>query len=194
MTETTRTFVAIAIPDPLGVKLQRLQSELSPEVPGCRWTSSLPFHLTLAFLGSVPNRDLNDVFSTVASSAGLFEPFELSLEGVGTFPSATRPRVIWAGLSDPSATTLLNLRESVVTAVTRAGYPPDHQRFHPHVTLGRIKLEHAGPGDLRDLLARYQSWSGGTFTVAEVVTFASQLGRGGSIYTALDRAPIARKN
>ncbi len=52
-------------------QLVRLQAELAPEVPGCRWTSALPFHLTLAFLGDVPNRDLSAICQAAASSAGV---------------------------------------------------------------------------------------------------------------------------
>ena len=53
MPETTRTFIAVAIPAPLGEKLTRLQARLALEIPGVRWTSTLPFHVTLVFLGDV---------------------------------------------------------------------------------------------------------------------------------------------
>ncbi len=53
MPECTRTFIAIAVPDAVERELARLQDALAPEVPGCRWTSALPFHVTLAFLGDV---------------------------------------------------------------------------------------------------------------------------------------------
>ena len=35
-------------------------------VAGCRWTTTLPFHLTLAFLGDVPNRDVDEICQVVA--------------------------------------------------------------------------------------------------------------------------------
>ena len=99
MPKTTRTFVAIAIPTPQGEKLTRLQQQLAPEIPAARWSASPPFHLTLAFLGDVPDIDLNAVCHAVAEPAGPFLPFDLRLEGVGAFPSPARPRVIWAGLA-----------------------------------------------------------------------------------------------
>ena len=68
MPECTRVFIAIAIPEPLERELARLQAELAPAVPGCRWTSALPFHLTLAFLGDVPNSDLSAICQVVAAS------------------------------------------------------------------------------------------------------------------------------
>jgi len=95
MPETTRTFIAIPIPEPIGQKLGRLQAVLSPEIPGCRWTASSPFHITLAFLGDVRNRDLNDLCLAVAAATEPCERFELRLEGIGTFPSLRRPA--WSG-------------------------------------------------------------------------------------------------
>jgi len=191
--QTTRTFVAIAIPEPLNRGLAALQTELSPEVVGCRWTSTLPFHATLAFLGDVRNRDLNQIGKAIAASTGMFEPLEVRLEGLGAFPSATRPRVLWAGLTAPNLEPLLDLREAIVRAVAQAGYRVDDPRFHPHLTLGRIKPDRGGPSDLTALLERYRGWSGGAFTVDDIVTFASTLGPGGPSYCPISRAPLARK-
>jgi 2'-5' RNA ligase len=189
MPETTRTFVAIAIPEPLGRKLARLQQELSPEIPKCRWTSSSPFHATIAFLGDVQNRDLNDVVKTVAFKAAAFEPFELNLEGVGAFPDPRNPRVIWAGLTSPGPQHLLNLREQVVQALAEIGYQAD-AKFHPHVTLGRMKSDRRGAPELAAPLERRRSWNGGAFTVVQIVTFASTLGQAGPSYDALGHAPL----
>ena len=55
MPKTTRTFVAIVIPGPQGEKLTRLQQQLAPTIPAARFSTSPPFHLTLAFLGESRN-------------------------------------------------------------------------------------------------------------------------------------------
>ena len=67
MRETTRTFVAIPIPDPLGPQLRRGKTALAPDVPGCRWVEPA-LHITLAFLGDVPSRDLNELCLAVAAA------------------------------------------------------------------------------------------------------------------------------
>jgi 2'-5' RNA ligase len=193
MPASTRTFVAIAIPEPLGRKLVRLQSELTPEVAGARWALSLPFHATLAFLGDVRSRDLNEVCQVVAASAESLTPIELNVEGLGAFPSSTKPRVIWAGLAGHDLSPLYDLRDAVVSGLTRVGYRPDEQRFHPHVTLGRIRSDRRAARDLTELVERYRSWSGGSFTFAEVTTFSSTLGPSGPIYAPLGHAPLLGK-
>jgi RNA 2',3'-cyclic 3'-phosphodiesterase len=186
MSETTRTFVAIALPAPSGERLARLQRELAAEVQGCRWVSAQPFHLTMAFLGDVRNRDLNDVCKAVVAATGTFEPFELALEGIGAFPDARKPRVLWAGLSAPQR--LLNLRAAVVRGLAQAGHRSNDERFHAHVTLARFKGPPRIPADLAPLIARYAAWTGGAVPVTELVTFASTQSPVGPSYAPLGRA------
>jgi RNA 2',3'-cyclic 3'-phosphodiesterase len=191
--ECTRVFIAIAIPEPLERKLTTLQAELAPAVPGCRWASALPFHLTLAFLGDVPNGDLTAICQAVAASVRSIESFEIEVNGLGAFPSATRPRVIWAGVTAPNLKPIFDLRESVVDSLARIGHGPDEERFSPHVTLGRIKHQRHGRGDLTSLIERNRSWSAGICTVGDVQVFASTLGPTGSAYKVLGRGSLADK-
>lgn len=196
MAKTTRTFIALPVPAPLGEKLKRLQSLLAPEVPAARWTSTEPFHMTLAFLGDVPDNDLNTVCKAAAEASLPFSSFELRLEGVGAFPNPARPRVLWAGLTAADLAPLLELQKAIVKAVTRVGYRPDDQRFTPHVTLGRIRADRRAQDspNLTNLLPRYLTWSAGTFVVSEVLTFASTLTPEGPVYAQLARSPLSRKN
>jgi len=193
MRETTRTFIAIPIPEPVGLKLGGKQAALKPEVPGCRWTASSPFHLTLAFLGDVRNRDLNELCRAVATAAEPFNRLELRLEGLGAFPSPQKPRVVWAGVTAVDLNPLLDLRKAIVQAATQAGYRPDDPRFHPHITLGRIKSERGPACDLTQLVDREHAWSAGPFTAVEVVTYASTLDPKGPSYAPLGRARLAGK-
>ena len=193
MRETTRTFIAIPIPDPIGQQLARWQQELAPEIPGCRWVETQPLHITLAFLGDVPNRDLSELCLAVAAAAETSGRLDLSVEGLGAFPSPARPRVLWAGVTAADLGPLGTLREAVVRAATRAGYRPDDPRFHPHVTLGRIRSDRGRPTDLTEIIAREQGRSAGSFTAAEVVTYSSTFGKGKTAYAPLNRARLKGK-
>lgn len=195
MPKTTRTFIAISIPSPLEDKLKRLQNLLAPQVPTARWISTLPFHMTLAFLGDVPDTDLNAVCKAVAQACGPVPPFELRLEGVGAFPSPAKPRVLWAGLQSSEPLVLAGLQRGVVQAVAKVGYRPDDQRFTPHVTLGRIRPDRRDPlpSDLTAILVPHQNWSGGSFPISEVITYASTLSPDGPVYAPLARAPLTGK-
>ena len=190
MPKTTRTFVAIVIPGPQGEKLTRLQQQLAPTIPAARFSTSPPFHLTLAFLGDVADADLNAVCRAVAEACGPFPVMDLRLVARRAFPSPARPRVIWAGLAAADGPPLADLHNAIGHALKRIGYRPD-DRFTPHITLGRIRQDRQGgrSPDLTRILQPFQSWSGGSFPVSEVVTFASTLAPEGPLYTPLARAP-----
>lgn len=193
MARTTRTFIAVAVPDTLGQKLTRLQTLLAPELPGARWSETSPFHLTLAFLGDVADTDLNDVCNATTRAVSALPAFDLRLEGLGAFPDPVRPRVVWVGAIGPGVAPLEALQQKVAEAVRDAGYPPD-DRFHPHVTLGRLKPGRGPSPDLTPLVKHYRTWSPGSFTVAEAVVFASTVTAEGPHYAALGRSPLdARK-
>jgi 2'-5' RNA ligase len=194
MPEKTRCFIAVAIPEPLGRRLLGLQGELSSEVEDCRWTTSQPFHATLVFLGDVPTAQLAWLCRVVAASAEPFASFEVHLEGIGVFPLPSHPRVLWAGLTGPQHEPMRALQAAVVGAVRGAGHHIEPERFHPHVTIGRINRRRGAKGDLTKLIERFRGWSGGSFTVKEVVTFSSAPGPGGSVYTVIARALLATKN
>jgi 2'-5' RNA ligase len=190
MARTTRTFIAVAVPDVLGQKLSRLQSLLAPDLPDARWSTIPPFHLTLAFLGDVEDTDLVDVCRVTAASSASIEPFPIRLEGLGTFPNPTRPRVVWVGATGPGVAPLEGLQKEVVKAVRSIDCPPDDDRFHPHVTLGRLKPGRGPSPDMTPLLKHYRTWAAGSFTIAEVVVFSSTLTPDGPAYAPLGRAPL----
>lgn len=194
MPRTTRTFIAVVVPEDKAEKLGRLQSLVAPDIPNARWTDPKAFHITLAFLGDVDDTELNAVCRSVEHAAARFEPFELRLEGLGAFPNAERPRTIWAGLTGPGLEPLKEIQQAVFNAVREAGYPPPDDRFSPHVTLGRLKPGRDPSPELGALMRHYARWSAGSFPVTDVVTFASHPTPEGPSYTALARAALSGRN
>jgi 2'-5' RNA ligase len=193
MPECTRTFIAIAVPEPVEQELARLQAELAPEVAGCHWPSTRPFHITLAFLGDVPDSDLNRICQTVTASTISLDRFEVEVHGLGAFPNASRPRVVWAGVTATNINALNELQQSIIGSLERIGQGPDDPRFHPHVTLGRIKDSRQGNRKVQALIERWAGWSAGGFTVTDVFVMASILGRAGPRYEVLGRCLLDGK-
>ncbi|SIN99186.1 2'-5' RNA ligase [Singulisphaera sp. GP187] len=189
---TTRTFIAIPVPDALGTKLTRLQTLLAPDLPGVRWSVVSPFHLTLAFLGDVEDTELNKVCRTVEEVAADFPPFDLLLEGLGVFPNSTEARVIWVGLSGSGLSVLHEVREALASALAKAGYRCD-ETFTPHVTLGRLKRSRGEHPDLTRQLNHFRTWAAGLIHATELVSFASGQGQDGPEYSHLARAQFRGK-
>src|SRR3954453_8578132 len=117
MASMTRTFVGLTIPDVQRTRLGRLQGVVSPGVPNTRWGTPEMFHVPLAFLGDVPDADVNAVCQAVAGASQDCKPFTLNLQSLGAFPDPKRPRVVWVGLTGPGLEALGALQQSIVRAV-----------------------------------------------------------------------------
>jgi 2'-5' RNA ligase len=193
MASSSRIFVAFSIPDVQRTRLGRLQGLIAPEIPNARWVTPEMFHVTLAFLGDVPDIALNNVCRAVAEGCEGFQPLTVNLQSLGAFPDPARPRVAWVGLTGPDIEGLGRLRQSIVEAVSEAGYAPEDDRFTPHLTLGYIKSKKNEPLDITPLVTHYRTWSAGNFTVNSVVTFASTVTPEGPAYMALASAPLRRE-
>lgn len=89
------------------------------------------FHLTLAFLGNVPDEQIDAVHA--AGRACALDPLTLLLDRFGYFPA---PQVLWLGpTAAPEA--LGRLAADLDRALAGAGLPADARPFHPHLTLAR---------------------------------------------------------
>ena len=189
MPKTTRTFVALPIPDPIVGKLTRLRESLVDRIAGIRWVDPSHSHVTLNFLGDVVDTDLHLIGRAVGSVAARSAAFDVGLRGIGAFPDPRRPRVLWAGIQD-GHDALATLHRELARELAAVGYHSEEPKFHPHVTLGRIKPDRGASLDLTPLIESNRAWSGGTFRARDLVVFASTLGPGGPVYSPLSRASL----
>lgn len=193
MPRTTRTFIALPLPTAVRSKIEGLQRLLAPKVDGARWVGADSLHLTLAFLGDVADADLNALCLAVAESVRSRPRFDLNVRGVGVFPESSPPRVLWAGL-DGDLEPLASLHKAVFDAAAAVGYRPTDERFHPHVTLARLKTGRIPTVDLRPIRERHREWNGGGFAVDTVVVYASTATPDGPAYVPLGRAHLAARS
>ncbi len=122
-----RIFIAIRFNDNFKRKLIEIQDSLKSRGVTGNYCSYGNLHMTLAFIGE--QYDLPAIRKAVSEVK--FEPFELSLGALGTFP--TKAGVIWCGVKDgTSATSLANKLRERLTAngVTFSGLA-----FVPHISL-----------------------------------------------------------
>ena len=187
-----RLFVAVELPrhvhDALGASIERLRSGLRGPY---RWVRPEGVHLTLRFLGNVEAERVAELTSALGAAVGPLRAFGLRLDGMGVFPNARSPSVVWAGLGGES-TTLDRLVAAVGTATAGVGEPAESRPYRPHLTLGRVR----GRLDRQDAEAltaslREITYSGAApFRVDGVSLMRSEIGPGGARYTRLAYAPL----
>ncbi|MFH0979070.1 MAG: RNA 2',3'-cyclic phosphodiesterase [Candidatus Woesearchaeota archaeon] len=108
----------------------KLQEEFSK--PG-RYSLPKSFHLTLKFLGEVPDSNISQIKDALSKVS--FKPFSLRLNRLGVFPSLSYVRVLWVDVLPLEEVSTL---QRSIDAALRGWFAPDN-RFHPHITLARVK-------------------------------------------------------
>jgi 2'-5' RNA ligase len=134
-----RLFVALSPPPEVLAEIAEAVDSHRDEWPELRWVAQETWHVTMTFLGEVPEEALPGLGVRLARAAGRYPPMTLAFEGAGAFPSAARARVVWLGLSGGGAT-LSRLAASLAAGAQRAGaVHTDRKPFHPHLTLARSR-------------------------------------------------------
>ena len=183
-----RSFIAVAVDDGIIARLAALQGELRRADAPVSWVRPEGMHLTLKFLGNVPEARIPDIGDALREVAAGRATFRVSMEGTGAFPNPRRPRVIWADVRD-GRETLVELAGAVDAALAGLGFPPEDRPFSPHLTLGRVKIS----SHLEKLMALLESHAGdrfGEMAVTEVILFQSELSPKGAKYTPLRRMTL----
>lgn len=185
-----RTFIGVDIGDDLRRRAVALQQQLARGGAGLKWVAADAMHVTLVFLGEIDERDIIPVCRAVERIARGEAPFALHVAGVGAFPTARRPKVVWGGITE-GTDPLRRLHASLEAAMLDLKlYAKEERGYNPHLTLGRVRSDKDGQMLAPDLPA-LNSWEGGTTLVNEVLVFSSELGKEGPEYAVLARAVLA---
>ena len=183
-----RAFVAI---NPSGEERRRLHeasSELRRKEFPVRWVPRENVHLTLKFLGEVQEGRIDELKAALRMALDGVPGFEMRVNGFGAFPSARRPRVLWAGVeAEPS---LERVQERVETALAELGFEREGRPFHPHLTLGRARRG-ARPKEFRgmeELLERLPCDE--AIAVRSVDVMRSRLKPSGAEYEVLEQVAL----
>ena len=101
--EVIRTFIAVDLPTNVLDALGQISSQLQEKLPGTavRWVNFEKMHLTLKFLGDISRENIGMVEKILQTEASKRGVMEIGVGGIGAFPKARHPRVIWVGVEAP---------------------------------------------------------------------------------------------
>lgn len=176
----SRLFFGLEIPTDIK---QRLLGVIAP-VSGAKWQSPEQLHITLLFLGDVEQGRIVGLCDAVRGLP--VEAFELEVTGLGCFGQPRSPRNLWAGVQPPEPVAALH--GALKTRMAGLGIAPESRPFRPHITLARFKKQR---GSVEALLEDHRDSVFGQFAVSEILLLESNQGPSGSVYSVVERFPLA---
>lgn len=171
-----RLFFAVPVGEAVKEAAAREGERLRAAGVRARWLEPETLHLTLRFLGSMPEERLPALERSLEAAVAQRAPFDLRFDRLGTFGD----RVLWAGVGEGAAP-LEALAEALAAALEKEGVPREERPFRAHLTLGRperrVPAAALGPLD----------WS---CRAEQVVLYESRLSPKGAEHRALRSAAM----
>ena len=183
-----RCFFAIELPGELKARLHQFIADLKTRADGVKWVKSDSLHITLKFMGNLPERQVDTLITALISKPVRVSPFEVRIAEFGAFPNHRRPRVFWLGVESLPRQPLYSLFRQLEARLEPLGYEKESRRFAPHLTMGRVKS-----GQTFDTLwqwTRAHPFEPFRFSVDSFVLMQSILKPGGAEYKQLQKYPL----
>lgn len=182
-----RCFTALPLTEAVAADIERATAvfrDLDPAWKGEKWVAPENLHVTLKFMGSIPEEDVEALADALAEEFAGHWRFELPLAGLRAVPKTRRASMIWATFLDPDGSAE-RLAEAAERAALRFGVAPEERSFKPHVTLVRARRPRHISEDALTAAEQALSASPVSMSVPAVTFLSSRTTPRGPIYTQL---------
>jgi 2'-5' RNA ligase len=184
-----RVFFAIEPAEGARIGIARVQDRVREALGAAKVRASFPrvegLHVTVRFVGEVGEEKVAAIASAVRGSVRV-APFSARFSGLGVFPSARSPRVVWIGV-DKGSEAFQDAAEQVDRCLETLGFVRE-KPLVPHLTLARLRERWRFDASLFETVSFGEELSS---LVTELVLYRSD-SDGGVHYTAIERFPFAR--
>jgi len=170
---TQRLFVAIDAGPDIAAAAGSAVAGVRSKAPRASWAGHAAPHLTLVFLGEVPDDRVEPVRAAVREAARRHPPLTLRVRGAGAFGRPTHPRTLWAGI-DGDRDSLTALVADLRHTLAPLGLEPEDRKFHPHLTLARARGPRGDP-DLARCAAALRNHDFGVVHARAITLYRSEL-------------------
>ncbi len=174
-----RIFFALPVPEKIKSILVDIQEEFKKRTGNIKWVRPSGIHLTLKFIGDVKPERARQLWEAL-EEVDYPEFFNISLQRSGVFPNPRRPRVLWIGIN--GSMHLESIASKMDSRLLQEGVDTESRKFHPHLTIGRIRnkiddqvVESFLNTDVPDV----------SMEVNSIICYKSELKPGGAVYTPL---------
>lgn len=188
--KTIRSFLAVNLSLETARAIAEDQKTLktSCEAAGAdvKWVPPQNMHVTIRFLGQVTEPMIAALQDNLEAAAKAIPPFSMDAAGLGAFPDAEKPKVLWVGVSSPDGN-LQRLYEKVSEILEETGFKTGDKPFRSHVTIGRVKTS---PATVAPCLEDASDREYGRTEVRDLVCYRSDLTHRGGDYHLLWKLPL----
>jgi len=185
-----RCFIALELPIDIQAALCDIMGQLKTTGADVKWVDPANIHLTLKFLGEIPESDVLRVGLDMKSLKGKIKIIASGIGGLGAFPTLDRPKIIWAGLSQ-GADEIKGIYHEVERLTADISEEEKGREFSPHMTLGRVRSS-KNLQQLKEAIKQADILQKG-FEFNRLVLMKSTLTREGAIYTEMNGIEFIRK-
>ena len=190
-----RLFVAVDLPADarahIAAAVDDLRASLrAQDMDDCfRWVAPANMHLTLRFLGNLPDETAPAMIEAMREPLAAARP-SIVIDGLGTFPPHGRPRILYAAVVQ--GTELLRALRDAVDArlAPLCRWEEETRPFAPHLTLARARDRAKFIPDDFSRLIGDAPWPAAAFEADAVTLFSSRTLPAGPEYTAEARAAL----
>ena len=186
-----RLFVALEIAEQVRENLAALRENFSSIGSKIRWVPPENLHLTLKFIGSVPEQKLQAIIGALrgVSVVGLVQ---VRIRGLAWYFNPKTSVMLWATVEDSKPLTAL--ATTVDQRLASLGIAPENRSFVPHFTLARASSRNLTAGvsiALSELAEKYKKHDFGSLTPQEFHLMESKTLPAGPIYSKVQSFPFA---
>ena len=179
-----RAFVSINIPLDISRLIERWAklADFQYLYKTMRWLPEDSYHVTLRFLGDVPETQLVTYWEKVKPVLETQNSFDVVIRSFLFLPDVNAAKIVAAKVdADPA---LSGMAEMLESNARRCGFTAEHKSFRPHISIARFKrpaqIPPLNPVDPLHIVHR----------VSEVILMQSHLDDRGAKYTLLDNASL----
>jgi RNA 2',3'-cyclic 3'-phosphodiesterase len=185
-----RLFAALEIPEAVRQNMVAIQKNFPSIGSKIRWVPPQNFHVTLKFIGSVPEQKLQPIIEALRRVRA-DKSVTLTFSGMG----GSSAGVCWVAIEGCPA--LEALAAGIDRRLEPFGIPKENRPFHPHITIARFKdreilrkigeltHENAISGDGRHLKCDFGSMTASEFHLMQSATLPT-----GPIYSKVQSFPF----
>ena len=174
-----RCFIAVDAPDELKERIFKIQTKLKATGADLKLVEKENLHFTVKFLGEITEKEAEVVKEFLNSLEE--KSFEISIKGLGVFPTEDYIRVIWLGVEE-NKDVFLDLIKKINENLNQSR--KDKKETTAHLTIARVKTAR-NKEKLKALIPNLKDTEIGKMKINSLKLMASELTSEGPKYKIL---------